>query len=807
MITSVLTEGLEGVFMEEDMMPTLRGLLSASCMGLICFPLAIAAQEAPAAAEQPSADDASADGLQDIVVTAQKRSESAQAVPIAIAVATGESLTQSAITNLEGMSVRIPGLRVSEAAAGNQLFIRGVGSGINPAFEQSVGTFIDGTYFGRGKQSVSKFLDVARVEVLKGPQNVFFGNNAIAGAISVVTRDPGKDADVRGLVMHEFNHNEWLAEAAATVPLTDDVSVRFAGQYNKLDGWIRNVYQDRDEPNQESWQLRGKLKARFTDTTDLLLKVEGSNNKELGNALQMIFCPSPFGPNGTACNGGLASSATTGFEGMYNRYKADGVKGAFVNPAYQADNARHELKQFVASGTLNQDLGSLGSLTSVTSYQWYSDYRNNNDADLTPAPIIVFPRRERYRQLSQEVRIVSPTGRPIEYVVGGYFQKSRLFFQEDFFVNLAGGTDTQTVHHQNERTVSLFGALTWNVTDTIKVIGGARYVSVRKKARHQVNLLSLDGVLPLSSAGVTFVNRNLGFFASPNNNFERTDKDLAPSINVQWRPVSRVMFYASYTEGFKSGGFDASLRSNPANVAAFQDNAAFDPERAKSYEIGVKTTLFNNRLRLNLAAFRSEYGNLQVAIFDGVGGFIVGNAASARAQGIDAEATLLIPQVFGSDELTINGAVAYLDAKYLRYDATQCSAVGRRPDPSTPGTCTLTGQPLLYSPDLSGSVGADYTRDLGDDLKLGLNVTAYMTKSFFVASDNDPIMRQPGYTKLDARLSLRSSSNGWELALLGRNLTNKLTFNQGNDAPLGPLSYFVNMERPRTIALQARYGF
>jgi outer membrane receptor protein involved in Fe transport len=739
---------------------------------------------------------------QDIVVTARARNESAQQVPISVAVVSGTAIAKSAVVTLADLSARLPSVKITEAAAGDQLFIRGVGSGLNPGFEQSVGTFVDGIYSGRGRQSAGQLLDVERVEVLKGPQSIYFGNNTIGGALNIATRKPGDE--VEGFIQgsHEFVADEWDAQGAITLPATEKASLRVAGRYNDLGGWLRNTLLDRDEQQRRSYTFRGTAKLEPNESLTAILKVEHGHLYELGNLYQTVNCPGVRGiaapPN---CSAAVASAASTGFEDSFDRNKQDGSLGPYAAPQFDPANKFHRQNSFDASMNLDWDAGGL-TIQSITGYTWYKDYRNNVDNDFTPNDIFVVPRRETYRQFSQELRATSAKGQAIDYVFGVYLQDGHLDLLDQFSTTLAGGASPDTRDVQDQTTLSGFGALTWNIAPALRVTGGVRYSSVKKKDRHSVVFYKLDHATPLTPANALVLNNAFGFFESPEQRFGRRDSDLTPSVSVQWDVAPRVMAYGSYVEGFKAGGYDALLRLRPTNAAAFADAISFDPERAQAWELGIKSRLADGRLLLNVALFRSDYRQLQVSTFDGTAAFLVGNAGRARSQGVDGELRWT-----PTSRLSLGTTISYLDATYRNFTTAQCRFVNPRINPAAPAACIQSGEPLTYSPKWSGSAFVGYTVPLAGDLELRWDSSVNFTSRFFTAADNDPNTLQTGYAKIDGRIAIGPQGAGWEVALIGKNLTDKLTTGQANDLPLAAGSYFKLTERPRSIAMQLSHRF
>ena len=237
--------------------------------------------------------------MEEILITAQKREQSLQEVPISVSTVSGNALQAQNLGEMEAMSAQLPNIHISESAIGDKLFIRGIGSGINPGFEQSVGTFIDGVYYGRSLQTRSQFLDIERIEVLRGPQSTFFGNNAIAGALNITTRRPTDELSGYVNTFYEFEHNERHYEGAIGGALSDTLSARVSGLVSGLDGWVDNLNTGQSEGEERNRALRGSFLFTPNETFDALWKVEGGSFEVLGRNLQTLDCPPTTGPAGT----------------------------------------------------------------------------------------------------------------------------------------------------------------------------------------------------------------------------------------------------------------------------------------------------------------------------------------------------------------------------------------------------------------------------------------------------------------------------------------------------------------------------
>ncbi len=421
-------------------------------------------------------------GLEEVVVTAQRRSERLQEVPISVQVVTGQSVQQRNLTSLESLSQVVPSLTATKGGATNFLLIRGIGSGGSQAFDQSVATFIDDIYHGRSRSSSATFLDLDRVEVLKGPQSTFFGNNAIAGALNIVSKKPSDTFEGWARALYGEN-NQFALEGAVNAPINDKLAVRIAGTYNGTDGFMKNVTTGEDVPRERNYAGRITLGFKPTDDFDATLKIEAGGNHQKGDLhLQVVNCPppAPF-TAGAFCNSAIAQN----------------VPRDFGDRTGESPGGRVDLTTAESVLTLNYEKWD-HRFTSVTGFSSYR-YRQNLDLDATPQVLATNYAPENYHQFSQELRVASPTGGTIEYLAGAYFQTDKLRYAQDGAQPFRNGSVLSTASlaglipflplgqairfNQNEDVYSVFGSLTWNATDKIKLSAGLRGSWV-KRASH-----------------------------------------------------------------------------------------------------------------------------------------------------------------------------------------------------------------------------------------------------------------------------------------------------------------------------------
>lgn len=712
--------------------------------------------------------------LEEVIVTAQKRSQSLQDVPVAVTAIGGEKMQAMGIRRMDDLTAYTPGVTVTEGAAGAQLFIRGVGSGLNKGFEESVATYIDGVYYGRGRSSRNGMVDMERVEILKGPQGILFGKNTIAGVMNLTTRNPGTEWEGYAQLGYEFETEEQSYEAAWGGPITDTFGARLAVRYADMEGWMKNTWTGQNIGEEDDQVIRLSTVWQPLDTLEVITKLQYSKLRQNEKTAVLAKC-SP------AMQGLVAGVDDCRFDDKttVTAYDPDGGYG------------KEMIEASSAAITVNWDVAD-HTLTSVTGFTKHRDIMYI-DSDYTHLDILAADRDEYYEAFSQEIRLASDTGNALEYLVGAFFEASELDFDGRInFTNapLGGAAALSAVNDNSQETesIALFGQATWHITEQFSLTAGGRYAEDEK-----------DAVMNRYCAFYkTFTPSGLqaGCFGQTfSREVSRTDRDFSPTVIAEWRPTADHMFYAKYSEGYKSGGFD--LQSGSPSL----DAILFAPEEVRSFEIGSKSTLLDGAMTLNMAVFRNEYEDLQVSTFDGTANFTVGNAAEAISQGIDADLNWAL-----SDTLTTSLSLSYLDAYYDSYPEAQCTTAQQI---ATPVGCVqdLSGDSLQYAPKWSGHWNLTWEQPLADQFLLTLASDINFSSDFITVGTLDPELEQDSYYKWDLRASLAPLDGPWEVALVGRNLTDEKTFHFGNAVPLSPGSFFKHLDRPRTVALQASWKF
>jgi iron complex outermembrane receptor protein len=476
--------------------------------------------------------------------------------------------------------------------------------------------------------------------------------------------------------------------------------------------------------------------------------------------------------------------------------------------------------------TLNVDyaLGG-GTLTFITGFLHY-EFKELCDCDFTGAPVFSVPFEEEYDQYSQEVRWVSAAGGTFEHIGGAYFQKSDLDFFDQILIDspilpaaiagrlgpAAGASLSNTTTPRNFTTDadlwSVFWQTTWNASDRLRATLGLRYSYEEKEGTRDLSVADLNGVTKAPDgtvpSGIDFILAAVFKVERHDLEGKQSGGNLAPSLNVQYDVNDDVMAYATASIGYKSGGFDA--RSNASPGGAIDGSFEYDEEQATSFEVGAKTRFFDGRGEVNIAAFFTKYDDLQVSIFDGTLGFNVGNAGAAETMGIELDGRFAL-----TDNLLMTAALAFLDFEFTDFKNGQCYQ-GQTPDQVTPTAnyCDYKGKTNQYVADYSGNVGFVYTRSFGEAMEFRAGTDFTFTDDYNSSQNLDPSQIQDGYVRINMRLSLADIDAGWELALVGKNLTDEAVISYSNDVPLanssfGSIGHYAFIERPRSVAVQAAY--
>ncbi|QFU77461.1 TonB-dependent receptor [Halioglobus maricola] len=744
--------------------------------------------------------------LEEVIVTAQKRVESLQDVPLSITAVAGDKMEEAGVFKIEDLQTFTPNLSMTETGISTQIYIRGVGTGNNQGFEQSVGQYVDGVHYGRQQLLRAPFLDLERVEVLRGPQGILFGKNSIAGALNIVTAKPTDELE--GRVTGKYSPDGEITEFTGILsgPLTDNLFGRISARKYDEDGWMENTTLGNDEPERDEWALRGQLLWAATDNLEITFKAERDEFDVNGRQIEIV-----------QDDPGLADAPLPGFNfsqilGLLGY--PGGIEEAKQNNKRQRDESEiseNEIENYTL--TIDYAMGDY-ELTSITGFVGY-DILNGCDCDFVAAPIIDTLEAEEYDQFSQEIRIVSPGGETVDWLAGVFYQESELNYDGDLTVPtdailgspaIAGGalapltgTGAKRFYNQDSEAWSVFAQATWNINDTMRLVLGGRYTDETRDADREVFITDLDGNFLENSAApfLWFAVFGVENQQIPGHQLDgsRDESDFTPAVNFQMDVTENVMMYVSYTEGFKSGGFDA--RSN--STASWE----FEGEENETYELGAKSTLLDGTLEFNAALYYTEYTDLQIAQFDGTLGFNVGNAPETELWGVEIDGRWAI-----TDNLTAAYGAAYLDHEYTDYPNGNCYN-RETPNPET-GLCDYTGRTGQYAPEWSGFFSLSHVYPLGAELELHSAFDLSYTGEQNVHVNLDPQWEVDDLTQMNFRMGLYADS--WDVAVLVQNLSDEQQFTYVGNTPLsgstfGTNTFYSFMSRPRTTYLQATWHF
>ncbi|MCR8922554.1 TonB-dependent receptor [Dasania sp. GY-MA-18] len=694
-------------------------------------------------------------------------------------------------------------------------------------------------------------MDLARVEVLRGPQNILYGKNSIAGALSVITNKPSKEFEAYVSGTYEPEFGEQIFDAVVSGPLSDDFSARLAYRNRQLDGYVENIDGD-DEPNRDEETLRLSLAWDITPNLDALLKIEHGSFDVEGRQIEIAGDEASLNP---ALMGANWSDTLYSLNAGSDTVPAS-VLDITQNAKRSSNGDFSENTTDNVTLTVNYSANDY-TYTSITSHLEY-DYDELCDCDFTSADLFFVRSKEEFKQFSQEFRITSPADQTIEWIAGVYYQDSTLDFEDAFFVsqdadlpNLLEGIlptafsadgGLTTVYNtgaaqqlrgisvprffdQDTEVISTFLQGTWNIESNVRLTLGGRYSYEEKEATRVLTVKDSSGntmpydelFIPNTYMGIDYL---LGaVFKVARNDLEgkREVEKFAPLVSFEVDVSDDVLSYVTWTRGFKSGGYDVRSNAPPqATTIVNPISSALDvtvptgafeyaEEEATTLEVGLKTSLADGAAELNMAYFYTQYDDLQVSIYDGVLGFNVGNAAEAITQGVELDGRWLI-----AEGLTLSGSLAWLDFEFKDYINGQCTQ--RERITTSLSECDFDGNSNQYVAEWSGAFAADYVVDVADNLQLRTTLDVLFTTDYNPSQNVDPNIEQDGYHKINARIALGDNEAGWEVALVGKNLTDEETISYANDTPLAAnltqsIGYYTLVDPGRSIAIQGLYRF
>lgn len=759
-----------------------------SCKPLMIVLLSSASLFAGPVAAQTAepATAANEEGIEDIVVTAQRREERLQTVPISITALTGDQLAQAGIRDITRLEALTPGLTVGQSGSDSRPAMRGVktDNSRQARADASVAFFVDGIYQSSNQQALAGFVDVARVEVQRGPQGTLYGRNSFGGNISVITNLPtdGFEAAARG----EYgSYDRYLLEGMVNVPLGEGLGLRVAGQRKQSNGYVRNLVAGGDRlQDDDDWYGRATLRWEPTDALDVVLR--GSYWAQDGNgggayeykvAGILVNRAMPFNADGSvnqdifgvplAINPRARAGDVRPGDNPFNAALLTVPAGVPIPPdPYTIDsNADFDrrLRDRAVNLTVSYDL-DFAMLKSITAYSDF-DATRRSDSDFTAFSIREDTQISTNETLTQELQLASSGGTALQWIVGLYYLDTDA--SEDFiqFRTPSQSLNSSIFNFYRTKSYAAYAQATYALTEQLRVTGGVRYTEDEKVA---------GGVDRLGAPGGAALPRVPSKF----------DKvTWRGAVDYQATPDN--LLYASVSTGFRSGGSNTGVTA-PRPLT-------FGPETVTAYEIGSKNRFLDDTLQLNVSAFYNRYEDLQVDGFDD-NTFLVfsQNAGRAKAKGVELEA--LIRPV---GALNVAVTAAYLDAYYTSFQVA---------DPITGAPLpTLRDNRVAMSPKWRLGAALDYTIDLGGVGTLTPRVQTSLVSRYFLLDFNTPIERQGDYTKTDARLTYTTADERFSLEAFVTNLEDKAVKSGGEFGGRG--AFFIGYAPPRQYGVAASVKF
>lgn len=656
-----------------------------------------------------------------IVVTAQKREESLQEVPIAVSAITGESAEARGITSTVDLAQSVPSLQITNLSGRPLFALRGIGnSSVAPGEESLVSVYVDGVYISSLNGGLFSFNNIERIEVLKGPQGTLFGRNAVGGVINITTNDPSQDPQLDMRIGYG-NYDTLEGSAYASLGLTENLaaSVAFYGR-DQNGSWGTNVFTGEEVYDNSEWAIRGKAKWDIGDRTTVRAIGEYSeNDSQLG--LSFAIPEGALGADGMSTNVGFFNS-TGNFQ-----------------PRGSIDNVGTSLN-------INHEFGSV-DLTSISAWS-----KNTNeyylDQDGTPVPIVDVIVNATVETFTQELRLSSTNDGPLTWLIGAYLQDT----SAEFDPLVIGGFAAAPLPFQNifsrqlTDSIAGFGQATYDITDRTSFTAGLRYT--RDKQQFNATIEGPGGFVLVQAPDQ-----------------EETFSKLTWRFALDHAFTDDVLGYISYNRGFKSGVFNTVSPFDPA----------VRPSTVDAYEIGLKTLLADRRVRLNIAGFRYDYDDIQLQRA-AAGITQLFNAASARTYGADLDVEIVL-----DGGLALTGGIGFLDTEFLSFPNAPIST----PNPMGGNIITVgdvSGRALPNSPEWTANIGLLYTVDTGyGELQIAGN-GSYTDEFFWTAGS---ALTEPDKFLLNGSIQWTAPSGRWDLRFWAKNITNEQYSVYSTDGQLG----------------------
>lgn len=779
-----------------------RGLLAGVALGCLAAPGVAWAQAA-----------ANDDEATLITVTARKATESLQEVPVTVTAIGAETLETFQVNQVADVASRVPTLnvQVGGSGSGGSIALRGVGSSaISASFDSAVAFDFDGIQLSSMRLVQAGFFDVAQIDILKGPQSLYYGKSASAGVFSIRSADPTKSWQVGGKASYEFEEQGYVVGGYISGPLTDTLGIRVAAQYNDVDKYVQiqpgipALIRDRGLRDFVSrvtlqWNpssaFSANLKLNYvTNRNDGAIAHQDIDCGKNGRADEVVLLGGAIAvPSGANCNTGDKYFAISDPSPTQNsNYPTGSAAGDGRYPGHPFGKT----DMFLGRLRLDLDVTDSLRLTSVSGYFDLDSVDSDTYSSVGVGPAFnpsgipvaaIAPRlaavntpgsaqgfgssdpRNTTKQYTQELRLASDFKGPFNFMLGAFYEDRNINFntsQQGVNISIialdpitGSAFDWYKKHNTKTKTLSFFGSGRFDISEKLELAGGLRWTRERK-----VNTITVPYVHAFLSAGPAFIPS--GFFSGP---IRFNDNNLSPEVSLRYKATEDVNIYAAYKTGFKSGGIDNSAlpssnllgfaSPDPAVRAAVANGLIYKSEIGKGGEFGVKSQFADRTITFNPSIFYYKFKNIQLQVFNATTiQFRTFNASELTTKGFDLDFAWRTPV----EGLRLSGAIAYTDAKFTKPLASE---IDGRP---------LEGRAAARAPELAGNIGFDFKAPLSESLELGLSGNFQYSSSYFTTTTALDDLKQGSYATIDGGISIGRPDGRWKLSLVAVNLTNKI---------------------------------
>ena len=743
--------------------------------------------------------------VEEIIVTAQKREESIQAVPLSIVSLSGGALKAAGVSAPSDLQKLVPSLEISSTsfAAGVTIRIRGFGSAANTAVDSEVASYLDGAFVPRPGAILGSFLDVKNIEVLNGPQGTLFGRNATLGAISINTNAPSTTKETLSLSAQGGNFGSYGATGVVNLPVSDTFAVRFAAKDSHTDGMFHNELDGKSYGRSDGVVLR--LSAKWDIAPNVSWVVRGDYTHTSGDGVNppTVYTETATPAALTALNTFITSHGGT--PAVYSDNPSYTVNQAMPNP-FLRDH------QYGITSDLRWGLAHNLDLRLIDSYRdWHND-QLAGDTVATSLDLLSVEIKTASKAQSHELQLVSSKDAFLNHKLG--VTAGLYYSQEDYALNNTFDLGSQfcqvllgragpgpvagckaapqqnggnSAFAQNASNYAAYVQGDYEILPNLSLALGVRHTVDRKDGTYS----QAQNNFALASLVVNDANNVLSF----------RDNNTSVRASLSWNITDKVMAFGTFSTGYKAGGFNSGAAASVLGVIG----RTFASETVKDYELGLKSTFLDGKARANVTLFDTALKNFQDRSFNGTA-FLIRNAGDVRSRGVDVDSQLL-----PVDHIRLSFGATYLDSIYTNNTGAPgldgCTGLA-----GCPTVQNLTGMALQFAPKLQGNAGVQWkSGPIGNDLVLVLGASEHFTSGFLTSNNDNPQSRLPGYATTDLRLGLSPAGDRWLLELYGTNVLNKHYLTATEAQPLGAAMGINNTATGTTVyrgilGMPATYG-